>query len=157
LTGEHGQFELKVSAKENIQAGFLRETIVLVNNSKAAGRFPIPVRGFFQGSIDVSPPYLEFGAIEKSSGAIRKLNLKGDSGLQIKTISAEININGLQLADTTSFLNTQIIGEGEKNQSVSVELLNLTEKEGSVHGKLFVETGDPAQSEIVVHFYGYFR
>jgi hypothetical protein len=35
--------------------------------------------------------------------------------------------------------------------------MNKTEKAGSVHGRLFIETTDPQQKEIPVDFYAFFR
>ncbi len=157
MTRFNGVYKLSVALKKDVAAGFIKETIFIINNSKQLARLPVPVRAHVKGNIDHSPSYVEFGAIEKAASAVRTINLKGRSNFKINAVKSQININGRKIADGENFVKVVPDDKESTKQALAIELQNMTEQGGSVHGKLFLQTDDPIQNEIAIHFYAFFR
>lgn len=157
LAKEEGGWTVTVRLKETLPPGFVKETILVKNTSTYLKELPIPVRANVKGAIDVAPAYLEFGAIAQAEGAKRSLTMRGAQDFNIVSTRAELIVNGRRIDDASKFLKVDALPHERDKKLVSVELRNAANTAGSVHGKLFIETSDPAQKELAVDFYAFFR
>lgn len=154
---EGADYRVTIKIKPGIVPGFLKENVVVRTNASHLQELSIPVRAQVRGNLDFSPNYLEFGVIPKTEVARRALLVSGVSPFSIKNTRLEMIVNGKRVDDlaTVSRIDSTA-SEGEK-KTVALELKNQGPLEGSVHGKLIVETSDSDQKEIVVDFYAFFR
>lgn len=152
-----GGYLLSVELKKNISPGFLKETIYIKNDSKSLPELRIPVRATVRGNIEIEPRYLEFGAISPTAKSSRSVTVTGMQDFEIKNIRMDLNLNGTRVKDTSSLLKMNPVSTDKLKKLIAIDLMNKTEKAGSVHGKLFIETTDPQQKEISVDFYAFFR
>ena len=66
---------LTIKLKPGLAPGFLKETVVIRNNSRYLKELPVPVRATVRGNIEFMPNYLEFGAIAPSEAAKRSITM----------------------------------------------------------------------------------
>lgn len=150
-------WNLTVGLKSGLTPSFLKETIIVKNTSTHLKELPIPVRANIKGNIDYAPAYLEFGAIAQDDVARRSLTMRGATDFNIVGTRAELIVNGRRIDDSTKFLKIDALPHEKDKQLVSIELKNVASVSGSVHGKLIFATSDPAQKELAVDFYAFFR
>lgn len=153
------EWRLKVSLRKNLRSGFLKDTIVVENNSQFLKELPVWVRGNIKGSFEIAPAYLEFGSIAKNEASSRKIQIHKIADQQIVSARAELNINGMKASpsDVDQMVQVKLPGGAEKDAQVQVDLKNLVNDLGSVHGKIFLATSDPNQKQVTVDFYAFFR
>lgn len=147
---------LEVGLKPFKQTGFLKETILVNNNSKTLPQLKLVVRANLQGPIRYEPAYLEFGAIAKEGQAKRLINLQAKGPFAIKKSWLEISLNGQAIANPSRYFTINSPEQAGNHKDVEFTLHNLAERSGSIHGKLFLETSDQVQNQIVLDFYGFF-
>jgi hypothetical protein len=152
-----GGYVITLKLKPGLPPGFVRETVIVRNNSSHLKDLPVPVRATVKGNIDYTPAYLEFGAIPASETARRSITMRGASDFQITGSRTELNVNGRKVDDAAKFIKIDAVPHDKDKRLVSVELRNAASLAGSVHGKLFLQTTDPDQKELTVDFYAFFR
>lgn len=150
-------FIITVKLKPNLPPSFLKETVLVINNSKFLDELPIPIRANIRGRIEYAPTYLEFGSIAPASKGRRSITMKGQSIFEITGSRAELHVNGRKIDDATSLLTVESLPAEKDKRLVAVELHNSGKLAGSIHGKLFLETNDPGQNELTFDFYAFFR
>lgn len=157
ISNTPGGYSLDVKLKPGLMPGFLKETILVRNNSKSLPELRIPVRATIKGNLNVEPRYLEFGAIAPSDKSNRSFTIAGNKDFEIKRVRMDLNLNGNKLTDSDEMFRITPVSTEKTKKLITVELINKKKRQGSVHGKLFIETTDPLQSEIPVDFYAFFR
>ena len=155
-TSENG-FEFLVQLKPQAPHGFLKETIFVTTNSKHLRELKVPIRGNLTGHIEFSPNYLEFGTVAPKEKVKRKIVMAGKKAFQIKKTRSELHINGSPIKQAGNVVSIRAADGAANKQQVAVELSNLGNTGGSVHGKIFIETDDKDQKELRVDFYAFFR
>jgi hypothetical protein len=154
---DNGDYLVHIQIKPGVTPGFLKEAVILQSNAPHLQEFSIPVRAHVRGSLDYAPNYLEFGVIPKAEMVKRELVISGIEAFEVKKTRLEMIINGKRIDDPSTLSKiASSSGDGIK-KNVALELMNQGGHEGSIHGKLFVETSDKDQKEIVVDFYAFFR
>jgi hypothetical protein len=154
---EGGDYLVHIKIKPGVAPGFLKEVLTIQSNASYLQELSIPVRAQVRSSLDYAPNYLEFGVIPKTETVRRELSISGLETFDVKNTRLEMIINGKRIEDPSGLSKiASSSGEGAK-KSVALELINQGAHEGSIHGKLFVETSDKEQKEIVVDFYAFFR
>ncbi|NDE15661.1 DUF1573 domain-containing protein [bacterium] len=156
-TTKDGAYVLNIELKKDLDPGFLKETVYVKNSSKSLPELRIPVRATVRGSIEIEPRYLEFGAISPADKSSRSVTVTGLQEFEIKNVRMDLNVNGTKIPETGGLIRLNTVSTDKQKKLIAIELLNKTEKAGSVHGKLFIETTDPRQEEIPVDFYAFFR
>lgn len=152
-----GDYLVHIKIKPGVAPGFLKEAVTVQSNASYLQELSIPVRAQVRGSLDYAPNYLEFGVIPKAEMVRRELSISGLEAFDVKKTRLEMIINGKRLDDPSVVSKiASSSGDGVK-KNVALELTNQGGHEGSIHGKLFVETTDKEQREIVVDFYAFFR
>lgn len=157
-----GSYEVKVHLRNGIKPQFIKSMITVKNNSSTLAELPVPIRASIKGAFDVSPSYVEFGAIPGRNQVERTVTLSGPPGaLGLAGHRVELNINGRRIEGSADLvkISTKLQGQDKDRdrQSIVMGLTNDTRYAGSVHGKLFLQTGDVVQPEIAVDFYAFFR
>ena len=154
---EGGDYLVHIKIKPGVAPGFLKEAVTVQSNASHLQELSIPVRAQVRGSLDYSPNYLEFGVIPRTETVRRELSISGLEAFDVKNTRLEMIINGKRVEDPSRVSKIAASsGDGVK-KNVALELMNQGGHEGSIHGKLFVETSDKHQKEIVVDFYAFFR
>ena len=154
---EKGEQELVVQVIPGEFRGFIRESIIIKNDSKFLPELVIPVRGAVVGSITYNPHYLEFGAIEKESKTNRSITINSKADINIMGFSSELMINGQLQPNSEPLIGIKSQKIEKDKYLVNIELLNEAKRVGAVHGKLFLKTSDAQQKELPLDFYAYFR
>lgn len=150
-------YTLSVSLKDDVKPGFFKETIIVKTNSPHLKELPIPVRATIKGAVETSPGYLEFGAINPSEQVRRSVTINSAKGIDIASTRTELMVNGRKVEDTAAMLKvTPGASQGDRRQ-LAIEITNPSRVPGAVHGKLFIKTTDPAQPEVAVDLYAFFR
>jgi hypothetical protein len=152
-----GSYLVTIKLKPGLPPGFLRETVIVRNNSSHLKELLVPVRATVKGNIDYAPTYLEFGAIPPSEAAKRAITMKGAGDFAITGSRTELNVNGRKVDDASKYIKVDAVPHDKDKRLVSVELRNAASLAGSVHGKLYLQTTDPDQKELTVDFYAFFR
>lgn len=153
---DHWTIGIKLMPAKN--AGFLREVIKIKNNSKTLPILEILVRADIAGNIQYRPAYLEFGAIDKQQKVLREISFSGEKNFHITSEKLELSLNGDKVSNPRQWLTIQRINSnGQKISKLAVELYNISDLSGSIHGKLLLETDDPLQKQIQVDLYAFFR
>lgn len=148
---------ITVRLKDGLKPGFFKESLIVKNNSTHLKELPIPVRATIRGALESSPSYLEFGAINPSGQAKRSVMISGTKGVDIASTRTELLVNGRKVDDADRMLKiTPAAASGDKRQ-VAIEITNPARVPGAVHGKLYIKTTDPAQPEVAVDLYAFFR
>ena len=150
-------YVLNVRLNEGATSGFLRSTITMKTNSTYLKDLQVPVRGTIKGDIETAPAYVEFGAINPKELARRTITLKGQKGFDVAGMRTELNINGKKVDESDRLLTIKPDGQGTAEKRLAIELTNPSKVPGAVHGKLFIKTNDPAQPEVAVDLYAFFR
>lgn len=151
------EYTLTLKVKPGLKPGFLKEQVIVRNNSAHLPEMPVPVRATVKGNIDYAPAYLEFGAIAPKDNVKRSITMKGLSDFQITGTRTELIINGRKIDDAARFIHIETLAHEKEKKLVAVELRNAAQVAGSVHGKLVLTTSDPEQKELAVDFYAFFR
>ena len=146
---------LKLSPK--VAPGFLKEQVSVRNSSLHLRSLPLPVRANVLGNIDFKPDYLEFGAIGQGEVAKRSVTLRGTLPFELTGSRVDLLINGTRLADSAPLIKVETTRKGKDEQIVAIDLKNTAKTVGSVHGKVYLQTTDPTQREILFDFYAFFR
>lgn len=159
---ESGAYEVKVRLLDGIKPQFVQSMITAKTNSAALADLPIPIRASVKGAIEISPNYVEFGAIAPTSLVERAFTLQGPAGnLTVAGHRVELNINGRRVENSTDLVqvSTKPLGQdqGRDRQSIVMGLRNDKRYAGSVHGKLYLQTGNVVQPEVAIDFYAFFR
>lgn len=157
-----GDYELKVRLRPGLNPQFIKSLITVKTNSSRLADLPVPIRASIKGVVDISPAYLEFGAVSANGHARRAVTLRGPAGaFTVKGHRVELNVNGRPVHGGTGFVKvtTEDLGSDKKKASkaVTIELANDSRFAGSVHGKVFLQTSDTTQREVAVDFYAFFR
>lgn len=149
-------FEIRVVTKK-LSPGFIKDNFFIQTNSSHMGRLKIPVRIDVKGAVEVSPSYLEFGAIAAGAKSRRSLVLKGEDKMKIIAKRTELILNGAPLADADSLVEISSMKHEKEKKLVAIELKNAGKMVGNVHGKLFLQTNVENDEEMTVDFYAFFR
>lgn len=154
---ENGNTLLIVKLKNGVQAGFIRGTLLVGNNSKHLPQLPVPVRANILGSIASHPAYLEFGTVKNNGKVVQTLKMEGNQAFAVTDTRLQVHVNGKEVKDPEKYLEIEGHASGAtKNKDLRVRLKNRGQA-GSVHGRVVFETSDPVQKELAVEFYGFFR
>jgi len=153
---EGSSWEIELALKPFKTTGFLKETVLVANNSKTLPQFKVVVRAKLQGPIRYEPNYVEFGAVAREGQTKRLVRLAAQSPFQIKKSWLEISLNGKTLANPHEHFSIVSHDENPQAKDIEVTLHHSASPSGSVHGKLFLETSDELQKHIVLDFYGFF-
>lgn len=147
---------IRVELNPSIHTGFFRDTLLVQTNNTSLPELPIPIRGFVEGKIKVKPEYLEFGTIDQGESKIRKVYLTSDQDISIEPESIELHINGVEYDAPKRLIKTEITQFKNQQRLLDVELSNLVDGHGSVHGYLTFKTSDLNQKALRVDFYAFF-
>ena len=151
------QWAVTVRLKPNQKIGFLKDVIRVKTNSNSLPQLEVPVRGTIRENIAIAPAYLEFGAIAQTERVKRDVTLSGVEAFQITGSKAELIVNGKAVKDASEFVSIAAVDNPSARKRVAVELKNISELGGSVHGKLYLQTNDQSQPQVEVDFYAFFR
>ena len=154
---DNGDYLVHIKIKPGVTPGFLKEAVIVQSNASHLQELSIPVRAQVRGSLDYAPNYLEFGVIPKAEMVKRELVISGIEAFEVKKTRLEMIINGKRIEDPSTLSKIASSSGDAIKKNVALELMNQGGHEGSIHGKLFVETSDKDQKEIVVDFYAFFR
>lgn len=158
VTTEGDQNTLTAKLKPGLSPGFVKESVALKTSARHLRELVIPVRAFVKGDVEFLPSYLEFGVVPKAETVKRELTLKGYQAFAIKKTRLEMIVNGKRVDDPSLLVKTAPAKSGEdKEQTLAVEIVNAGQVEGSVHGKLTLETTASEAPDLVVDFYAFFR
>jgi hypothetical protein len=146
-----------IRLRDTLAPGFLKETIHIKTNSKHLHDLPIPVRATVNGPIAFSPDYLEFGAISRKDHSRRSVTLSSNANFDVKGFKTRLLINGRKIDDASPYISIDTINHEKGKKLVAVELKNMSNLQGSVHGKLLLETDNQRQRELQLDFYAFFR
>ena len=148
---------LTVTLKDGLPPGFFKELLTVKNNSAHLKELPIPVRATIKGAVEASPAYLEFGAINPTEQSRRSLLLTGVKGVDIAATRTELLVNGRKVDDAEKMLKITPAAPSGSQRQVAVEMTNPARVPGAVHGKIYIKTTDPAEPEVSVDLYAFFR
>ena len=126
---------LKLSPK--VAPGFLKEQVSVRNSSLHLRSLPLPVG---QGEV-----------------AKRSVTLRGTLPFELTGSRVDLLINGTRMADSAPLIKVETTRKGKDEQIVAIDLKNAAKTVGSVHGKVYLQTTDPTQREILFDFYAFFR
>lgn len=140
-----------------VPPGFLKESIVVRNNSQHLPKLTIPVRGQVMSNFEVAPSYIEFGSLGATEGAQRVVTLRGSDNYKVVSMRGDMQINGQKVDQVANLLKIESASLQNDMQQINVELKNGLSRAGSVRGKIYIETTDPVQPELSVDFYALFR
>jgi hypothetical protein len=152
-----GRWKIHLELNQNQPAGFLRQELQIVTNSKKLPKFAVPVRANIKGDIAFGPEYLEFGSIDRDASVKREIKVDLKGKYHIVKANSLLHINGNQVQDHSHFLTVALPSQDGARPSVDVTLTNHADFAGSVHGSVQLETDDPREKVIRVDFYSYFR
>jgi hypothetical protein len=148
---------LTVELKPDLTPGFLKETVLIKNTSKALPDLPLLVRANVRGNILASPKYLEFGAVPRDTKVQRTINLEGFGPFEITKYSSELTVNGAKVADSSALIKVEFSGESAKKKDVTVELSSDGKVFGAAHGRVNLETSDAKTKTLSIDFYAFFK
>lgn len=150
---------VELALRPGLPTAFVRESLLIVNNSKHLSRLPVPIRADILGKIQYEPSYVEFGSIPSQGLAEKIINLSSKQDFQIKNIRAELIVNGEPIDNFKDYFEFAAAAktDSQAQQALAVRLKNSDHLTGSVHGRLFVETSDPGQKEVAINFYAFFQ
>ena len=151
------EWVVAVILKPGHAPGFLKETLRIRNDSRHLSELPVPIRANIIGNIDASPAYLEFGAIDARGAESRTLTLKSLTPFDIKGSRAELKLNGKALPEGGSLVKVVPKPFADGQRPVVLELKHGAGLVGNIHGRVVLTTSDPAQREVSVDFYAFFR
>ncbi len=152
---EGAHYALRIKVKPEFGSGFIKDTILVENNSTNLGKLPILVRGHIVGPIAYAPDYLDFGVVDKDRKAAKSITLKAPVPFAIKSARAELNVNGKPI-DAEDLVEVEHADKMSEQKSIKVKLKNAGEP-GSVHGRLILETSDSTQKELQMEIYAFFK
>lgn len=153
---EGDDYVLRIKVKPDFGSGFIKDTILVQNNSEHLSKLPILVRGHVVGPIAYAPDYLDFGVVQKEREATKSIQLKSPVPFVIKSARTELIINGKPVDDSDSFVEVDQSEKMSDKKSIKVRLKNKGEI-GSVHGRLILETSDRTQKELQMEIYAFFK
>ncbi|MCX6126096.1 MAG: DUF1573 domain-containing protein [Proteobacteria bacterium] len=148
---------LHVKLKPTAPIGFLKDTIYVKNNSTSLGEMPIPVRATIKGPITSNPAYVEFGSIAVNEKSSRQINLTSMEMFDITTNRIELVVNGVKRDGSEKHLRVGVVPADKNGKKVSLDLTNPGSGNGSVHGKVYLDTTNPQQKLLTIDFYAFFR
>ena len=154
---EQDDWVVTVQLMPEISPGFLKESIIVRNNSAHLPKLALPVRALVLGNIELSPGYIEFGALASTEAVQRSVTLHSTDTYKIVNMRGDMQINGQKVEQIASYLKIESQPASQDTQLINVELKNIAKQAGSVRGKLYIETTDPTQKELSVDFYALFR
>lgn len=154
---EQDDWVVTVQLMPEIPPGFLKESIIVRNNSAHLPKLALPVRALVLGNIELSPGYIEFGALASSEAVQRSVTLRSTDTYKIVNMRGDMQINGQKVEQIANYLKIESQPALQDTQLINVELKNIAKQAGSVRGKLYIETTDPKQKELSVDFYALFR
>ena len=150
-------WEVKVTLGPEIMAGYFKDTVLVSNNTPWLNAIPIPIRADVIGNIELSPGYVEFGAIRKNSKTLRNIRISQLGSDQIIGMRTQMVVNGDVIDDTDEILVVKPSTERKGNKyNLGVVLNNRSGLTGNVFGKIFLETSNDKQKEVEIDFYGFF-
>jgi len=152
-------WKIRIRLKPNLASGFLKETIYVNTSSRYLPRLPVPVRASVVGDIAGIPDYIEFGAIDTFSEAIRSVQFHSQTKQSIIGLRSELFINGISLERELQKPSVTLLNAEGKldSQSVSLKLSNPYALTGSLSGVIFLQTSDPDAPEVPVRVFAYFN
>ncbi len=157
VTRDKDDWILTAQLLPEVAPGFLKDSIVVRNNSQHLPKLTIPVRGQVMSNFELAPSYLEFGSLGTTEGAQRTVTLRGSDTYKIVSMRGDMQINGQKVDQVASLLKLESVPPQNDLQQINVELKNASTRAGSVRGKIYIETTDPVQPELSVDFYALFR
>lgn len=149
-------YVLRIKVKPEFGSGFIKDTILVQNNSEHLSKLPILVRGHIIGPITYAPDYLDFGVVQKESNASKSIQLKSPVPFAIKSARAELIVNGKPVDDTEDLIEIDLPEKASEQKNIKVKLKNKGDR-GSVHGRLILETSDSTQKELQMEIYAFFK
>ena len=154
---EQDDWVVTVQLMPGIPPGFLKESIIVRNSSAHLPKLTLPIRGLILGNIELSPDYIEFGALASTEAVQRSLTLRSTDPYKIVNMRGDMQINGQKVEQIASYLKIESQPGPQETQLINVELKNIAKQAGSVRGKFYIETTDPTQKELSVDFYALVR
>jgi hypothetical protein len=142
-----------VSLKKLPEGAFLREKIIIENNSTHLPKLEVLALAQVPGPITHEPSYLDFGVVKKSSETLRTLSLTSEKPFTAEFLSTELTIHGKLMDKPLSFLETTV----KSPQQIELKLRNHSEIMGSVHGRILFTTDHQTQKEVNIDFFAFFE
>lgn len=150
-------WRVTVQLLPGLPAGFLKDQLIVHNNSAHLKELPVPIRANVLGNIDFTPAYLEFGAISPSETVSRSVTMRGASPFEITGTKTDLVLNGRHLDDSARYVKITNLPHEQGKRLITIDLQNAAKLSGSVHGKITFATTDAQQKQVVVDFYAFFR
>jgi hypothetical protein len=151
------EFQLSVRLKEQAPIGFLKDTVILKNNSPTLGDLPVPIRANVKGRINLSSPYVEFGFIASGNKSTKSLQFIATDRFEISNNKVELMLNGTKVENAEKLLNITITKGDKDSKNLNLELSNQNVGMGTVHGKITFETNHAVQKQVVLDYYAFFN
>jgi Protein of unknown function (DUF1573) len=140
--GETGNV-LAVSVKPKAPLGRFSESVTVVSNGATRPSITVPIVGFVEGDVTVTPTYLSFGHIVRGQAAEQSLIVRNRGG-------APVRVTRTSLSPAIGRAHVEAVKEGREYR-ITVTL-NDSLLPGRVRGMLHIHTDDPDQSSLSVPF-----
>lgn len=149
-------WRISVQLKPGQNPGIFKDTLIVKNTSKFLPTLQILVRAQIRKQISTSPEYLEFGAIPKKQKMERSVNLMSRVPFVVSSPKVELLVNGEPVSDPSKLVQFEVRNKDQTNQQVMIKILNDSERTGTVHGKIKLQTNDNVQKNVELNFYAFF-
>lgn len=152
-----GLWSAKLSLKEGVSSGFIKDTLYVRTNSDFLPKVKIPVRVEVKNLIDLYPSYLEFGVLAKGKSRAKKIVLESDKHFSLNPLKHKLWINNQIYNNTAGLISVEVASKAKKKHKINVTMKNSSEFGGSVHGKLLFESSFESHKQLVIDFYAFFK
>jgi Protein of unknown function (DUF1573) len=149
-------WRVSVQLNPNQKPGTFKDTLTIKNTSKHLPNLQVMVRAQVRKQISTSPEYLEFGAVAKKQQMERAITLMSRIPFTVSAPKVELLINGEPVADVSKLVQFEVKDGDRTNQQIKIRILNESERSGTVHGKIKMQTSDRIQKEVELNFYAFF-
>lgn len=129
------QYEVSVALKKDVPPGPINTSLTLLTNTKEEPKIRIQVIGIVRALLRVSPPQLQFGAVEAKLAPTRNLVVVNNEGDQ------KIDVTKVTINDPSFELETTPVKEGKRYQ-ISVKV-KKDAKPGVKNAMVTIHTTSP--------------
>lgn len=150
-------WDVTLTLKEGISAGFYRDTLLVETNSEVLSKVKVPVRFEIENQINFSPNYVEFGVVDKQKSKSKKISLEANEAFSIVSSDVIVHVNSQLKKDYSEMVKVVLSKEPTKSKMIEVVITNDRELSGSVHGKVILESTFSNHKNVIFDFYAFFK
>lgn len=120
-------YELLVRMKDNAQAGYFNEQLVLVTNDSSNPRIPLHVEGRVVPEISVAPEALRFGDVAFGAAVPMKVLVRGKKPFKIVSVDSPSGAFEFKTDDQSSPRHVvEVVFAGKENPGPVKETIHIT-------------------------------